>query len=346
MMKSLNMKWMLVRYFLLSTVVVLAAAYLGWIYMAPQFSSIDMWLGFVGGLVLLGLFVGYWASVHFTRKVDMLHISILQLMKGNMSHRINGMEQDSFYRIFTDFNQMASSLEERIRILQKLGEENALLYTQSNESAVREERKRLARDLHDSVSQQLFAMHMSASSLPKLIEQNKPELVQAVLKQVIEMSVLAQRHIRGFIAQLRPLELEGKHLTEALDQWFPDYCRQNGLRGVLDIQLHEGLSDGIEQQIFLIIQESMANVVKHANAEQVTLSLHDIGHQLLLNISDNGKGFRIQDVKTGSYGMYTMRERAQKLGGDMEVISNAGRGTRIKVMIPRFHDSEALDSGQ
>ena len=345
-MKSLNMKWMLVRYFLLSTVVVLAAAYLGWIYMAPQFSSIDMWLGFVGGLVLLGLFVGYWASVHFTRKVDMLHISILQLMKGNMSHRINGMEQDSFYRIFTDFNQMASSLEERIRILQKLGEENALLYTQSNESAVREERKRLARDLHDSVSQQLFAMHMSASSLPKLIEQNKPELVQAVLKQVIEMSVLAQRHIRGFIAQLRPLELEGKHLTEALDQWFPDYCRQNGLRGVLDIQLHEGLSDGIEQQIFLIIQESMANVVKHANAEQVTLSLHDIGHQLLLNISDNGKGFRIQDVKTGSYGMYTMRERAQKLGGDMEVISNAGRGTRIKVMIPRFHDSEALDSGQ
>lgn len=94
----------------------------------------------------------------------------------------------------------------------------------------------MARDLHDTVSQQLFAIHMAASSLPKVLESNAPA-AHTVLEQLIQMSNTAQKQMRALIAQLRPMELVGKSLAEALDQWFPDYCRQNGLKGIKDLDL-------------------------------------------------------------------------------------------------------------
>lgn len=313
----------------------LAAAVAGWIYLYDTLSETQMWIGFVFIVLLIGMFVGYMTAQNFQRRMDTLHFAILQLANGNLSGRIPVEGADSFERVYRDFNEMTASLEQRVKLLQKLGEENVLLLAESNEEAVQEERRRLARDLHDSVSQQLFAIHMSASSLPKVLDADLNAAKQ-VVDQLIHISNHAQKQMRGLIAQLRPMELEGRSLADALDKWFPDYCRQNGLQGTLDFQVADGISEAKEHQLFLIIQEGMANIVKHALAKHASLSLYDIGHQYVLTIVDDGKGFDKGTVKSGSYGLTTMRERAQKLGGELEVLSKAGAGTRMKVHIPKF----------
>src|SRR5690606_18083809 len=136
-----------------------------------------------------------------------------------MAVRIPEEGARSFTPAYREFNEMAKKLEQRMQWLQRVGEVHVMREAASNEAAVLEERKRLARDLHDTVSQHLFAIHMSASSMPKLLEIN-PERAQDVLQQLIQMSSLAQKQMRGLIAQLRPLELEGRSLQEALDKWF------------------------------------------------------------------------------------------------------------------------------
>ena len=334
-----NMKWQLMLYFAAASALIVAICTAGWMYGAEELPLMKRWLGFAAVVLFVGLAVGYLAAKHFQRKVDALHLAIIQLSKGNLSNRIPLSDNDPFRWIYRDFNAMAQSIEERVRLLQKLGEENVMLKAQANEDAVIEERKRLARDLHDTVSQQLFAIHVSASSLPKLLEIDR-ERAAEVMQQLIHMSNAAQRQMRGLIAQLRPLELEGRSLKEALEKWFPDYCRQNGLQGELRWDIETPLSEAKEHQLFLIIQEAMANIVKHASARQVLLHASETERQHVVTLQDDGAGFRADQVKAGSYGLTTMRERAQKLGGDTEIISKAGAGTRIRVTIPKFADRE------
>ena len=335
-----NMKWQLMLYFAAASALIVAICTAGWMYGAEELPLMKRWLGFAAVVLFVGLAVGYLAAKHFQRKVDALHLAIIQLSKGNLSNRIPLSDNDPFRWIYRDFNAMAQSIEERVRLLQKLGEENVMLKAQANEDAVIEERKRLARDLHDTVSQQLFAIHMAASSLPKVADRD-PALAGRLMEQLIQMSHHAQKQMRGLIAQLRPIELEGKSLKSALDQWFPDYCRQNGLQGTLDLSIGGTLPEAIERQMFLLIQEGMANVVKHSGADRVALSLHDRGHQYLLQIQDNGAGFDPHATKAGSYGLTTMKERAQKLGGDFEIFSRPGFGTRISIRIPKFKREDA-----
>ncbi|TNJ55600.1 sensor histidine kinase [Paenibacillus hemerocallicola] len=334
--RSINIKWQLLSYFLGALAIVLGGFAIGWLYWRDTLSVNNLWIEYVLLLVGSGLVVAYLITAQLQRKIDRLHLAILQLANGNLGERIQPSGGDPFDRIYGDFNDMASSIEKRVMLLQKVGEENVMLQAKSNEDAVIEERKRLARDLHDTVSQQMFAIHMSASSLAKMVERGQTESVGPILEQLVSMSNLTQKQLRSMIAQLRPIELEGRRLSEALDKWFPDYCRQNGLQGSMDIRLAGSLSDGIEHQLFLIIQEGMANVVKHASARHVALSLHDNGNQYVLQIHDDGQGFESDTVRVNSYGLSTMRERAQKLGGNMEIRSKAGAGTRIKISIPKF----------
>jgi signal transduction histidine kinase len=244
-------------------------------------------------------------------------------------------DDQSFARVYHEFNVMMDTVENKMQLLQRLGEQEVIEKEQAAESAVLEERRRMARDLHDTVSQQLFAIHMSASSLPKVLKVNEAQ-GQMVMDQLITMSQMAQKQMRALIAQLRPVELEGRNLFEALEKWFPDYCRQNGLKGMKELELQGELSEAIEHQLFLIIQEAMANIVKHAEARLVSLSLREGSRQVVLSISDDGQGFEHVQQKQGSYGLTTMRERAEKLGGQVEIISRKGAGTTIRVHIPKF----------
>ncbi|WP_127587949.1 sensor histidine kinase [Paenibacillus koleovorans] len=339
-----SIKWQLLGYFgllLLLPVAGLAAARL----FGVDILSEATWLESFAVLLFVVLFGAYLIASQFQRKLDSLHLAILQLSRGNLAERIKPLGLDPFDRLYDDFNEMAKSLEKRMQLLQKVGEENVMLLAESNEVAVTEERKRLARDLHDTVSQQLFAIHMSASSSAKLLERGDHDKAQTILKQLVELSELTQKQLRGLLAQLRPIELEGKRLAEALDKWFPDYCRYNGLQGRMDLRVDRNImSEAMEHQLFLIIQEGMANVVKHASAQHVELLIHDNGNQYVLQIGDDGKGFSNagSGERNHSYGLTTMRERALKLGGELEIASKAGAGTRVKVYMPKFKPEETV----
>ena len=327
-------KWDMILLFLASSVVSVLIWEFGCGMIDPQSAS-DLWIVVAAVFLLASAAFGYFAAQRIQRRIDMMYLGIMQAAHGNYSTRLPEDGARSFTPLFREFNDMLQSMNERMLWIERAGEEQVMRETASNEAAVLEERKRLARDLHDTVSQQLFAIHMSASSLPKLLELDK-ERAGAVMDQLIHMSSMAQKQMRGFIAQLRPLELEGRSLQEALDKWFPDYCRQNGLQGVLEWRVKEKLSEAKEHQLFLIIQEAMANIVKHAGAQTALLTIAETERQIVMTLQDDGSGFRADQVKRGSYGLSTMRERASKLGGDASIISKPGSGTRVRVTLPNY----------
>ncbi|TVX98350.1 sensor histidine kinase [Cohnella terricola] len=333
-------KWASAIYSGLATMVAMLILYYGLASFTDNAPNIETWLSWMGILTVVQMAVTYSSGQRTQRKIDQLELAMKQASAGNWEYRLSEVEGDAFSGVYHEMNVMMAKLEDRLKLLQQLGEKEVLEEMSSQEAAVLEERKRLARDLHDTVSQQLFALHMSASSLPKLLEKDS-EHAQKVMEQLIAMSSTAQKQMRGLIAQLRPMELQGKTLEEALGRWFPDYCRQNGLQGTLDIQIGDRISEAKEHQLFLIIQEAMANVVKHADAQSVRLFLGETDRQISLSIEDNGTGFRSGQVRPGGYGLSTMKERAQKLGGEAEIVTKPGSGTRVRVWFPKFAaDSE------
>ncbi|MFC5402795.1 sensor histidine kinase [Cohnella soli] len=333
-------KWEDVIVSSLLSLLLLSAIYYGWIRMSSAAPDAESWFGWTSVVVIGQAGIGYWIGQRKQRKLDQLELAMKQASAGNWESRLPVQQGDVFSGVNRAFNELLGGLESRMKLLQQLGEREITEDATLQETAVLEERKRLARDLHDTVSQQLFALHMSASSLPMLLERDKDHAKQ-VMEQLIAMSSTAQKQMRGLIAQLRPLELQGRTLEEALGRWFPDYCRQNGLQGTLEAELVVRLSEAKEHQLFLIIQEAMANVVKHAEAKHVRLLLGIVGRQVTLSIEDDGTGFRSEQVRTGAYGLFTMRERAQRLGGEAEIVTKPGAGTRVRVALPLFDDSNA-----
>jgi len=340
-----NSKWNSCIYAGISSLIAMAVLWLLWNVFSDHDLSPEIWISLTVAVVLIQAGVAYVFGLRSQRRLDMLQLALKQGLAGNWSTRLPKLEGDVYADVFRDFNLLFSRLEDRMKLLQQLSERDAAAGESDKESAVLEERRRLARDLHDTVSQQLFALHMSASSLPKLLEKD-PAQAQKLMQQLIAMSSSAQRQMRGLIAQLRPMELQGRSLAEALERWFPDYCRHNGLQGTLDIQLSGPLSEGKEQQLFLIIQEAMANVVKHAEARSVRLFLGETEHQISLQVEDDGVGFQPGKVREGGYGLSTMRERALKLGGDAEIVTKVGTGTRVRVWIPKFGEELPAVNGQ
>ncbi|WP_219835946.1 sensor histidine kinase [Paenibacillus sp. R14(2021)] len=328
-----NSKWDLILLFIASSTVSVLIWDLGYDMLPDARIENDWWLAVAALFLVVSAAFGYWAAKRIQRQIDMMVIGLKQAAHGNYDTRLP--EEGAFTPAFREFNDMLASLDERTQWIQRSGEDQVMREAASNEAAVLEERRRLARDLHDTVSQQLFAIHMSASSLPKLLEMN-PDRASDVMEQLISMSSMAQKQMRGFIAQLRPMELEGRSLQEALDKWFPDYCRQNSIQGVMEWRVKEKLSDAKEHQLFLIIQEAMANIVKHAGAQTALLTVAETERQIVMTLQDDGAGFRADQVKRGSYGLSTMRERAGKLGGDASIISKPGSGTRVRVTLPNY----------
>jgi NarL family two-component system sensor histidine kinase LiaS len=166
--KMTNIKWKMLVLFGLGNLCVMSGT-IALMVLAPDWMrSADYMLLAFAALLISGLVVGYFAVKSFQRSVDSLHFGIIQLSKGDMKIRLPIDPADPFQRLFDDFNHMAQSIERQVHLLHKTGEENVRLQAHTDETAVIEERKRLARDLHDTVSQHLFAIHMSSSDLSSL----------------------------------------------------------------------------------------------------------------------------------------------------------------------------------
>jgi signal transduction histidine kinase len=216
--------------------------------------------------------------------------------------------------------------------------ENARLYQRAQEAAVLEERGRLARDLHDSVSQQLFSMTLTAQAARAHLAKN-PARATSQLERLQETATAALAEMRALIFQLRPPGLSEQGLVAALQQHVTALGRREGLTVELQVSGEERYTRGAEQAIYRIVQESLNNVVKHAGTCKVTISLDMQPEQLRLQVTDDGAGF---DTASESYlsnrhlGLTSMSERAAELGGTLDLHSEPGRGTEVTVRVPRI----------
>ena len=212
--------------------------------------------------------------------------------------------------------------------------ENARLYQRAQEAAVLEERSRIARDLHDSISQQLFSMTLTAQAARAQMEKN-PARAAAQLERLQETANAALKEMRTLIFQLRPPALNEQGLIAALQQHVNGLSHREGLTIDLSIRGEERNARGVEQAIYRIAQEALNNIVRHAGACQVVIELDAQPCEVRLRIADDGRGFDLTQPISGRHlGLTSMRERATELRGSLDIHSAPGQGTEIVVIVP------------
>lgn len=215
--------------------------------------------------------------------------------------------------------------------------DNARLSRRSQAAAVLEERNRLARELHDSVTQQLFSMTLTAQAARAHLEKN-PQRAAQQLERLQETATAALAEMRALIFQLRPPALRDQGLVAALQQHAAMLAHRESLRIELNVTGDERMARGIEQPLYRIVQEALNNVIKHAQADQVSVGLEFGVDRVRLRVRDDGQGFDPDAPPSPSgrhLGVISMRERAAEIGGTMEILSSIGGGTEVVVTVPR-----------
>jgi GAF domain-containing protein len=218
--------------------------------------------------------------------------------------------------------------------------ENARLYEQTREYAVVEERNRLARELHDSVTQSLFSVTLLSEAALSLLDRD-PAKARERLERANELAQGALAEMRALIFQLRPMTLQEEGLLSALKKHLTALRSRHGQVVHLEVTGSERrLPAPVEDAAFGIIQEALNNVVKHASSQRTQVQLRFDADALLLAIVDSGVGFDPSvAVPTPTLGMSSMRERAEGIGGRRVITSAPGRGTRVSSELPIRHAS-------
>ncbi len=211
--------------------------------------------------------------------------------------------------------------------------ENARLYLEARDKAALEERQRLARELHDSVSQALYGIALGARTARTLLDRD-PDHAAEPLDYVLSLAEAGLAEMRALIFELRPESLETEGLIAALDKHLAVIRTRHGLAVRATLPDEPDLPLDVKQAVYRIAQEALNNTVKHARARQVDLRLERSADEVILEVSDDGVGFDSEASFPGHLGLRSMRERAAGFGGRIEVESVPARGTRIDVHIP------------
>lgn len=235
-----------------------------------------------------------------------------------------------------------------------VGIDNARLYERGQRLAVLEERQRIARDLHDSVTQQIFAMKLIAETLASASRRDPDEAVRRS-ERLTELTRTALAEMRALVAELRPDDdlagapaasgiamLRQKGLVAAIRR-HADEVAADAIEVGIDAETYNGQPRASEEALYRIAQEALSNAVKHAGASRITIRLSADSSAVRLSVRDDGAGFDphvierrddSDDSREGGYGLTTMRERAHALGGVLDIRSSPGRGTVVEAAIP------------
>jgi signal transduction histidine kinase len=211
--------------------------------------------------------------------------------------------------------------------------ETARLRANAEAMAVMEERQRLARDLHDSVTQSLYSLSLFSRAAREAAEDNDADRLQRTLTEVERNTLHTLREMRLLLYELRPADLEREGLVRAIELRLNAVERRANLQ--LDARLDEltGLSPSQEAELYHIVVEALNNVVKHAAATRVALHLTQAGGSVHLRVADDGQGFDPAQTN-GGMGLRNIRERVTRLGGQLVVSSEPGGGTRLEAALP------------
>src|SRR5690606_16760972 len=252
--------------------------------------------------ILFGAVTGWIIGMLIVQKRNAIAESLLEIEKGNYDLKPAGWKQsDDFYVVWERINAISTRFKEQAKVHQKLATERVEWNNQLKEELITKERNRLARELHDSVSQQLFAATMLLSA----INQNPDQHSETMKKQqkLVEGIVNdAQTEMRALLLHLRPIQLEGKSLKIGMEELLSELTSKLPLEVFWHIQ-DVSLDIGVEDHLFRIVQEAVSNTLRHAKATSLEVTLKQINQVVFLKIMDNGKGFDVDNINKGSYGI-------------------------------------------
>jgi signal transduction histidine kinase len=211
--------------------------------------------------------------------------------------------------------------------------ENARLYEQAQELAAVEERQRLARELHDSVSQALYSIALGLHTARIQLDRD-PAKLPASIDDLLALAAAALAEMRALIFELRPESLEREGLVAALSRQGAALQARYDLLIQADLCDEPGLALPVKQELYRIAQEALHNTVKHAHARKVDLVLRRKDGAVILEVGDDGVGFDPAGAFPGHLGLRSMQERVSHLGGLLQIASAPGQGTHLRAQVP------------
>lgn len=297
-------------------------------------------LALTGVVLAAGLVVGYGLATFLTRPLARLAEAARAVGRGNLSSRVELSTRDETAEVAAAFNAMTE------RLLEKEQERTQLLAKVI--AAQEEERKRIARELHDEAGQALTSVLLGLKDL----EDNShtpPE--RARTGELRSLTAGTLDLMRDMALELRPSTLDDLGLVAALQRYVSDYGRKYGI----EVDFHPGSLAGVrlkpqtETALYRIAQEALTNVVRHAEAQSVSVLLDKRDSRAILVVEDDGKGFDVDHLRRAGtpaqkLGLLGMEERAALVGGSLTIESRPGAGTAVFVEVPLDGDGRATGS--
>jgi NarL family two-component system sensor histidine kinase LiaS len=270
--------------------------------------------------VIAGVLFGFMIARGLTRRLQTLAEAADAWSEGNFEVLARDSSGDELGTLARQLNHMAVQLQ--------------TLFQTNQELAALEERNRLARDLHDSVKQQVFATVMQVGAAQASLDHD-PGAARTHLAETERLVRQAQQELTVLIQELRPAALEGKGLATALRDYAVDWSRQNNIEAGVRVSGERVLPLHLEQALFRVAQEALANVARHSRATTAEIYLSWEGDDVVLTITNNGQGFDVAAMVGKGMGLRSMRERMEALGGHLAVDSQPSAGTRVTARLGR-----------
>ncbi len=232
------------------------------------------------------------------------------------------------------FDEADQQLIEMLAAHAAVAIENARLFERSRELSILEERNRVARELHDSVSQRLFGVVLAAETAAGLLDRDAAA-ARTQIDRAQELAHGAMEELRSLIFELRPPALADEGLASALRKHLSVLRRVHDLDIALRVAGTPRLGPAADSQVFRIAQEAVNNALRHAGAEHIAVALEARNGRVSLSVQDDGAGFdpAAPALRARRLGLTSMEERARALGGTLTIASRPGEGTRVTLEV-------------
>ncbi|ANB55566.1 histidine kinase family protein [Anoxybacillus sp. B7M1] len=285
-------------------------------------------------VILIGAAFGIVSNLWWRQQLQTIANALQQIEQGSLMQLEVKQPTEDFQEIWERLQKIHHQWIEQTKRSQKMATAKAEQQERLIQDIISQERNRLARELHDSVSQQLFAASMMMSAIMEEKERSDNHETKQ-LKLIEQMIHQSQLEMRALLLHLRPVQLKGKSLQEGMEELLLELSQKTPMQIKWKIE-DAPLDKGVEDHLFRILQESVSNTLRHAKASTLEVLLIQRDHFAILRVVDDGIGFDVHanHSKSGSYGLQNMYERAAEIGGTLKIISLKNKGTRLEVKVP------------
>lgn len=283
--------------------------------------------------IAAGIIFGFASGVYWRKQLQAIDHLLFEVEEGrNIDTSSEQSAVGDIKNIIHRVGKIHKQITEQAMLSQKLANEKAEDQENRIQEIISQERNRLARELHDSVSQQLFGASMLMSAINETNDRSDA-VMSKQLEMVESMIHQSQLEMRALLLHLRPVALKGKTLQEGIAELLVELSQKVTM--AISWKVEEFPVDkGVEDHLFRILQESVSNTLRHAKSSKLEVLLIKRDDFIILRVVDDGIGFDVEESRAGSYGMQNMYERAIEIGGTIKIISVKDKGTRLEVKVP------------